>query len=57
MTENYEINISKKRMPNDKYGIHWARVELPDCDEEKIKEKFDMLQLLFGDKFIISMKG
>lgn len=52
---NYIIYISKKRNPEDKYGINWCKVELPDCDEEKAKEKFDMLRILFGELFILHM--
>ena len=51
--DNYTVYISKKRCPEDKYGIYWGKLELPDYDEEKAKEKFDMLRLLFGDKFIL----
>ena len=53
--DNYIIYISKKRSSEDKYGLYWGKIELPDCDEEKAKEKFDMLRLLFGDKFILHM--
>lgn len=52
---NYTIYISKKRNPDDKYGISWGKLELPDCDEEKAKEKFDMLRLLFSEMFILHM--
>jgi len=52
---DYIIYISKKRNSEDKYGIHWCKVELPDCDEEKATEKFDMLRLLFGESFIMHM--
>lgn len=55
MTEYYEINISKKRDPNDRFGIHWAKVELPDYDEEKAIAKMDMLKLVFGENFILTM--
>lgn len=55
VSDNYEINVSKKRTPNDKYGIHWCKIELPDYDEDKAKEKLDMLRILFGDKFNINM--
>ena len=47
------MNIAKKRSPTDKYGIHWCSVEFNDCDEEKLKEKVDMLRLLFGDTFVL----
>lgn len=56
MMDYYEINIAKKRTPSDKFGIHWGRVELPDYDEEKAKEKLGLLKLLFGDMFVMSLK-
>lgn len=55
MTEHYEINISKRRCSEDKHGIHWAKVELPDYDEEKAIAKMDMLKLLLGEKFILTL--
>ena len=33
--DNYIIYISKKRSSEDKYGLYWGKIELPDCDEEK----------------------
>lgn len=51
----YIINITKKRSPEDSYGISWGKVELNEYDEEKAKEKFDMLRLLFGEVFILTM--
>lgn len=55
--DNYIIYISKRRTPEDKYGIYWGKVELSEYDEEKAIEKFDMLRLLFGDLFILTMIG
>ena len=52
---DYIIYISKRRNPDDHYGIHWGKMELPDYDEEKAKAKFDMLRLLFGDMFVLTM--
>jgi len=52
---DYIIYISKRRNPNDHYGISWGKVELTEYDDEKAKEKFDMLRLLFGDLFILTM--
>ena len=52
---NYIIYISKKRNPDDKFGMYWGKVELTEYDEEKAKEKFDMLRLLFRDVFILTM--
>jgi len=52
---NYTIYISKRRNPEDHYGIYWGKVELTEYDEEKAKEKFDMLRILLGEKFILNM--
>lgn len=53
--DNYFIYISKKRSPEDKYGISWGQVETLEYDEEKAKAKFDMLRILFGENFILHM--
>ena len=53
--DKYIIYISKKRNPDDKFGMYWGKVELTEYDEEKAKEKFDMLRLLFRDVFILTM--
>ena len=53
--DNYIIYISKKRNPDDKFGMYWGKVELNEYDEEKAKEKYDMLRLLFRDVFILTM--
>lgn len=53
--DKYIIYVSKKRSQEDKYGIFWCKVELPEYDEEKAKEKFDMLRLLFGEMFVLHM--
>lgn len=52
---NYIIYISKRRNPDDKFGMYWGKVELSEYDEEKAKEKYDMLRLLFRDVFILTM--
>lgn len=52
---NYIIYISKRRNPDDKFGMYWGKVELNEYDEEKAKEKYDMLRLLFGEIFILTM--
>lgn len=53
--DKYIIYISKKRNPDDKFGMYWGKVELSEYDEEKAKEKFDMLRLLFGDTFVLTV--
>lgn len=52
---NYIIYISKRRNPADQFGIYWGKIELSEYDEEKAKEKFDMLRILFGDLFLLNM--
>jgi len=52
---DYIIYISKRRNPNDRYGISWGKMELPDYDEEKAKAKFDLLRLMLGEMFILNM--
>lgn len=53
--DKYIIYISKKRNPDDKFGMYWGKVELTEYDEEKAKEKYDMLRLLLGERFILTM--
>jgi len=55
MADDYIIYISKRRNPDDNYGIHWGKMDLPDYDEEKAKAKLDMLRLVLGDMFILTM--
>ena len=54
--DNYEINIAKKKTPEDKYGVHWCKIELPDNSSESAEEKLEYLRKLFGDEFNITMK-
>ena len=54
---DYIIYISKRRKPDDKYGIYWGKIELSEYDEDKAIMKFDMLRLMFGDLFILTMTG
>lgn len=55
MTGDYIIYISKRRSPEDKYGIHWGKMELPDYDEEKAIAKYDLLRVLLDDTFVVTM--
>lgn len=54
---DYIIYIAKRRNPDDKYGLFWGKVELPDYDEEKAMAKLDYLKITFGDMFILTMYG
>lgn len=53
--DNYEINIAKKRNPEDQYGVHWCKVQLSDSFEEQAEEKLKFLRELFGEEYNISM--
>lgn len=53
--DNYIIYISKRRTPEDKYGIFWGKVELPDYDEEKAIAKYDFMRVLMGETFIVTL--
>ena len=55
ISNNYEINIAKKRNPDDQYGIHWGRVEIPDSFPDQAEEKLKFLRELFGEGWHISM--
>lgn len=56
ITDNYEINVAKKRKPEDQYGIHFCKIELPGSDYEKdAEEKLQFFRELFGDEYHISM--
>ena len=52
---NYEINVAKKRFPDDQYGIHFCRIQLPEHFEKDAEEKLKFMRELFGDEFNISM--
>ena len=52
---DYIIYISKRRNPEDKYGIYWGKIELPDYDEEKAIAKYDFIRVLLGDTFVVTL--
>lgn len=52
---NYEINVAKKRNPEDKYGIHFCKIEISEYLEVKAKEKLDFFRELFGNEYHVSM--
>lgn len=55
--DNYEINVAKKQNPEDRYGIHFCKIQL-SCDvwnDEKAEEQLRFFRELFGDKYNISM--
>ena len=55
IANNYEINVSRKRSPNDEYGEHWCRIELPDSFEGQAEDKLKFLRDLFGEDFRVTM--
>ena len=55
ISDNYEINVAKKRNPEDKYGIHFCRIEISDPLEDIAEEKLEFFRKLFGDEYNVSM--
>lgn len=55
IANNYEINVAKKRRPDDEYGIHFCRIQLSESFEDKAEEKLKFFRELFGDEYHISM--
>lgn len=57
ISDNYEINVAKKANPEDRYGKHFCKIELPadDYSNEKAEEKLKFLRELFGDSYHLSM--
>ena len=52
---NYEINVAKKRNPEDEYGIHFCKIELPCTFEVEAEEKLEFFRKLFGEGYHVSM--
>ena len=55
INSNYEINVAKKRNPDDKYGVHFCKIELPEFLAEPAEEKLQCLRKIFGDEYHVSM--
>lgn len=53
--DNYEVNVALKRNPEDQYGIHWCKIQLPETLEEKAEEKLEAIRAIFGENYHISM--
>ena len=54
--DNYEINVAKKREPNDEYGIHFCKIQLSnEWNDETAEEKLRFFRELFGDEYNVSM--
>lgn len=52
---NYEINVAKKRNPDDQYGLHFCNIQLNESFEDKAEEKLKFFRELFGEEYHISM--
>lgn len=55
MESKYYINVAKKKNPEDKYGVHFLRIELPEHFEEDAVEKLKFVRELFGDDFHVEL--
>lgn len=55
MESKYYINVAKKKNPEDEYGVHFLRIELPEHFEEDAVKKLKFLKELFGDEFNVDM--
>ena len=57
ISDNYEINVAKKRKPEDEYGVHFCKIQLPDSDynDDLAEKKLKFFRELFGDEYHVSM--
>ena len=54
--DNYEINVAKKRKPDDKYGVHFCKIQLSnEWNDEMAEKKLQFFRELFGDLYNVSM--
>lgn len=52
---NYEINVAKKRNSEDKYGIHFCKIQISTNFEETAEEKLKFFRELFGNDYNVTM--
>lgn len=53
---NYEINVAKKENSEDKYGVHFCKIQLTGINwEELAEERLKFFRELFGDMYHVSM--
>ena len=52
---NYEINVAKKKNPEDKYGIHYCCIEIPETRIENARKKLAEIRKMFGSDFNVTM--
>lgn len=55
ITDNYEINVAKKKSPDDEYGVYFCTIELSNDFEQEAEAKLEFFRQLFGDEYHISM--
>ena len=53
--DNYEINVAKKRNPDDPYGVHFCSIQLNESFDGRAEEKLKFFRELFGEDYHISM--
>lgn len=54
--DNYEINVAKKRRPEDQYGTHFCKIQIDNAWNDEIAEKYlRFFRKLFGDEYHVSM--
>ena len=52
---NYEINVAKKRKPDDEYGVHFCKIQLSESFDNKAEEKLQFFRELLGDMYNVTM--
>ena len=54
--DNYEINVAKKRKPDDEYGVHFCKIQLSnEWNDEMAEKKLRFFRELFGEEYHVSM--
>ena len=52
---NYEINVAKKRNPDDQYGLHYCRIELSETRRDDAVTKFKEIRKMFGKDYNVTL--
>lgn len=55
INSDYEINVAKKRNPDDKYGVYFCKIEIPAVFASEAEESLQFFRKLFGDEYHVSM--
>lgn len=54
--DNYEINVAKKRNPDDEYGTHFCRIQLSnEWNDEMAEKTLRFFRELFDEEYHVSM--